>query len=182
MPLGHDHLVVPRVARERHDIGIAIERFGRDTNVGFAIDDHLRDLLRIALTQGQVHLREHLLELLDHTGQRIARLRVRGGHHEVTRVMFRELACDATQVFGVEQHALDGLVHGFARLGETRQALAATNEDIDPELVLEILDLFRHARLRCIEDVRDFGQIHVLTHRLANKAQLLEVHGALLSF
>ncbi|CAM2151084.1 hypothetical protein PT2222_250087 [Paraburkholderia tropica] len=176
MRLRHDHHVMPRIARERHDIGETIERFGRDADIGLAVDDHLRDLLRIALAQRQMHLREHLAELVHDLRQRIARLRVSRRHDEVAAVLIGELARHAAQVLRVEQHALDQLMHGLARLRETREALAASNEDVDAQLVLQILDLLRHTRLRRVQHVRHFGQVHVLPHGLAHETQLLKIH------
>jgi len=123
-----------------------------------------------------VHLREHFGELADHLGQRIAGLRVRRRDHQVAAVLIRELARDATQILSIEQHPLDQLMHRLARLREAREPLAASNEDVDAEFVFEVLDLFRHARLRCVQHVRHFGQVHVLTHGLAHEAQLLEIH------
>ena len=47
-----------------------------------------------------------------------------------------------------------------------------------PKLVLQVLDVLADARLRGVQRVRDLGQVEVLLHRLAQDAQLLEVHRA----
>ena len=56
------------------------------------------------------------------------------------------------------------------------QPLAAAHEDLDPQLVLEILDVFADAGLRGVERAGYLGQVEIAPHGLANDAQLLEVH------
>ena len=54
---------------------------------------------------------------------------------------------DTAHVLRVKQHALDHRQEFLARFGQSEQALAAPDEDLDPELVLEILDVLGNARL-----------------------------------
>jgi len=63
-------------------------------------------------------------------------------YHSWTFSNTGELAGYAAQILGVEQHALDHLMHFLARLGQACQALAASNENVDAKFVLEILICF----------------------------------------
>ena len=49
--------------------------------------------------------------------------------------------------------------------------------DADAEFVFKILDVFRHARLRCVKTVGHFSQIEVASDGFADDAELLEIHG-----
>ena len=172
----HDDRVVPLVEREGHECGMAFQRLGRDRDVGLAGLQQRDDLGRAGLVQHQVHARKGLLEAPHHLGQRVARLGVRGGDHQAAAVAVGELLGDALDVAGVDQHALDDRDQLPARLGQPEQALAAAHEQLDAELVLEILDVLADARLRGVQRIGDLGQVEVLRDRLADDAQLLEVH------
>jgi hypothetical protein len=55
---------------------------------------------------------------------------------------------NAARVLHVEQDAFDDGEEFLARLGEAEQALAAADEDLDAEFVLEVLDVLGDAGLR----------------------------------
>ena len=101
---------------------------------------------------------------------------MRRRHYEVAGLAAGELVGDAAQVLRVDQDAVDHLHQFLARLGQAEQALAATDEDFDPQFVFKGPDVLADARLRGVERVRHLGQIEVLTHGFAHDAQLLEVH------
>ena len=60
--------------------------------------------------------------------------------------------------------------------GQPGQALAGAHEDLDAELVLELADLAADARLRGVQRLRDLGQVEAVANGFAHRAQLLEVH------
>src|SRR6478609_3409138 len=63
-------------------------------------------------------------------------------------------------------------------LGETDQALAAPDENLDPEFGFEFLDLLAHPRLRGEQFACHPRQIEVVLNGGADVPQLLEVHRA----
>jgi hypothetical protein len=71
-------------------------------------------------------------------------------------VLSRKAAADFRQVAGIDEHALDDLDGLLAGLGEAEQPLAAAHEQLDPQLVLEILDVLGDARLRGQQHVGNF--------------------------
>ena len=64
-----------------------------------------------------------------------------------------------------------------ARLCQAREALAGAHEEVDAELLFQLTDLATDTGLRSEERLGDLGQIEVATLGLADRAQLLEVHG-----
>ena len=126
-------------------------------------------------------MRERLLEARDDGRQRVARLRVGGDDPQRAFVGGGEPPADLRQVLRIDQHALDDLDGLLAGLRQTEQPLAATHEQLDAELVLEILDVLADARLRGQQRVGDLGQIEIATGGLADDAELLKIHAQLAS-
>jgi hypothetical protein len=87
-----------------------------------------------------------------------------------------ELGRDALDVAGIHQHAIHHVGQLLPRLGEAEQALALADEQFEPELVFEILDVFRDTRLGGEQRVGHLGQVEIAAHRLVDDAQLLKVH------
>ena len=72
-------------------------------------------------------------------------------------VALRKLLGEALDVLGVEQHALDDGDELLAGLGHAEETLAAADEQLHAKLVLEVLDVLAHARLRRVERVGDLS-------------------------
>ena len=173
---GDDDGVIPGIVREGDDIGVLLQRLGGNADVGAAVEQHGDDLLRAGLMQHQPHLGKSLLELHDHLRQRVARLCVRRRHRQLALVAQRELLGELLDVLGVEQHPLDDADQLLAGLCQSEQPLAAAHEQLDPQLVLEILDVLADAGLRGIESVGNIGQVELAAYGFANDAKLLKVH------
>ena len=148
MSLRHDHRMPPLVAGEGRQIIIAFQSFGGDADIGFTGGQHFADLARAALQQRQVHLGVILLEPLDHLGQGVTRLGVRGRHHEMAGFPAGKLVGNTAQVLGVEQNAFNHPGQFLTGARQAKQALATTLENLHPQFVLKILDVLGHPRLR----------------------------------
>ena len=172
----HQHRVGPAVARQRQQLRMQRQRFGGDADVGLAVDQQPRDLLRRALRELQADLGMGLAEIAHRRRQRVARLAVRGGDAQMAAVGAGEVLAGAAQVLGLAQQPLDDGHHVAARLGQAGQALAGAHEDVDAELVLELADLPAHAGLRGVQRLRHLGQVEVAALGLADGSELLEVH------
>jgi hypothetical protein len=168
---------MPAIEGEGRQFRDLVQPLGGDTDIRFARNQLLGNLDRAALVQREVHARVVGLEPLDDLRQRVTSLGMGGGDHEVAGLPAGKLVGDAAQVLGIEQNAVDHLGQFLARLGQPEQTLATAHEDLDAEFVLEILDVLADAGLRGVQGGRHFGQVEVLAQRLADDAQLLEVHG-----
>ena len=132
--------------------------------------------------QNEMHVRKLLAESRDRTGERVTRLRVRRRDQDLATVRFRELIGEPFDVGGIEQDTVDDLRQLLAGLRQTQKPFAAAHEKLDPELVLQILDVLRNAGLGCVERVRNFGQVEIAAECFADNAELLEVHDAWVPF
>jgi hypothetical protein len=101
---------------------------------------------------------------------------VGGRNVELPAILVRELLAELLDVLRIEQNALDDAHELTSRLSQAEEALAATNEKLDAQLVLEILDVLRDAGLRGVERVGDIGEIEVAFDRFTDDAKLLKVH------
>jgi len=101
---------------------------------------------------------------------------VRGRDLEDALVAARHAPGDLRQVLRLEQHAPNDIERLLARFRQAQQALAAAHEQLHPELVLEVLDVLADARLGGEQRARHLGQIEVAASRLADDAELLEIH------
>ena len=67
----------------------------------------------------------------------------------------------------------------LARRGQPFHALAVAREDRHAELLLEFDDGLGDARLRGMQGPRRLGQAELVARRLAQEAELLQVHAEL---
>src|SRR3990167_1332098 len=123
-----------------------------------------------------MYFRVQFLEFRHHLRQRITRLGVGGGDGEAAAVLLAVLLRQILDVARVQQHAFDDLHHLLARFGQAQQTLALAHEQFDAEFVFQILDVFRHAGLRCVQRVGHFRQIEIAPHGFADDPQLLKIH------
>src|SRR5450830_1018010 len=176
MPFRHDDQVAPPVAREGHQVGELRQAFRGDADIGLARQNPFGDVFGRTLLQGDSHVRERAAEALHGARQRVACLRVRRRHRQGARALALVLQAGLLQVLRFDQQAVDDLQDALARLRQARQPLAVTLEDDDTEFVLQLADLAAHARLRREQRIGHFGQVVVAARRLADGAQLLEIH------
>ena len=127
--------------------------------------------------QGEAHLRVGVAEGGDDVGQHIARLRVGGGEDELPLLAVGELLAELLDIARLDQNPLHDVGQFLAGLGQPQETLAAADEQLDAELVLQVLDVLGDARLGGVERIRYLGQVVVAAQRLADDAQLLEIHG-----
>ncbi|MCY1240184.1 hypothetical protein D9M72_530190 [compost metagenome] len=137
----------PLVARQRHQVLVGGDAFGRDADVGLVVQQHVGDLRRVALLYRQPHLGVALGELADHPWQGVARLGVGGGDGEVALVLCRIVHADALQAFHFLQDLLDRAQDAAARLGQAADALAVAGKDIHAQLFFQLDDGLGHTGL-----------------------------------
>src|SRR5579883_1006981 len=97
--------------------------------------------------QHELHAWKLLLEFGDDGGQRIARLSVGRGQRQAADVLPAEMRGDASDVLEVDQDALHQRRELLASLRQPDDALAVTDEDGNPKLLLEIHDVLADAGL-----------------------------------
>jgi hypothetical protein len=173
----HDYAVVPFVARQRDEVVIQRQAFGRDRDIGLAVQYLFGDLRWIALVQAEFYFRVTPDELFDHRRQDVARLGVGGGDGQVAAVLRVEFLPDLPEVFRVVQHAPGDVEDGLAGLGDGDDALAVAHENIDAQLLLQLFDLFADVGLRGVQRVGGIGNLQAAPHDLIDITQLLQVHG-----
>ncbi|VWX63261.1 conserved hypothetical protein [Burkholderiales bacterium 8X] len=174
--LGQHQHVLPFVAGQGDQLGVGIERFGGDTDLGDLVDDHPGDLLGRALMQADVDLGIGLAQPDHRHRQHVARLGVRGGDRQRAAVLGTELFADALEVADLPHDEPDAGQHVLAGFGDTLQALAVPREDLDPEFFLEFDDGLGDPRLRGVERLGRLGQVEVAANRFLDKLELVQIH------
>ena len=119
-------------------------------------EHELEDLLRVSRPDDQVHVREGRLEATEDERQHVRRDRGRGADLELADAALAKLA--------QEQSALGERLDGSLGVGAKGAALRrqphpsrGSDEELDPELPLEVLDPGRQRGLRDVEDGRRLG-------------------------
>ena len=148
----------------------------RNSDVRRSVDQHPGDFAGAALVQHQMHIRKLRAEFGDDRQKRIARLGVGGCNIQRAAITIGELLAEFFDIFRIEQDAVDDLRQLLAGLRQPQKPLAATHEEFDAKLVLEVLDVLRNAGLGRIERVCNFGEIEVAPERFADDAELLKIH------
>ncbi len=143
----HDNAVVPCVVGEGRQFSGILQCLCGNADVGCAFAQHGHDLVGARLVQHEVDLGKLLLELGYDFRQRVAGLRVCGGHAQLTLILVGELFAELFDVLRIEQDAFDNADEFLPRLGETKQPLTFAHEQFDAKLVLQILDVFGDAGL-----------------------------------
>ncbi len=115
-------------------------------------------------------------EALHHARQHIARLRVSGGHGQRAAGFSGIVLASLTQVFCLLQRSFNNLQNPFAGIGQDNQALAVTDEDIDPQFLFQFANLAAYPWLLIKQRARHFSQIEAAAAGFADRAQLLEIH------
>ena len=144
----HDDGMAPRIVGERHQLGAARQRLGGDADVGLAVERASARSPSGSTGAAPGARRGTPCGRRDRLGQRVARLRVRGGDRQrarsvsaycsASRLMFSARAACARRC---ATSSVPGSVNPSRRL--PRRTKIST-----PQLVLEVLDVLADARLR----------------------------------
>lgn len=159
-----DDAMVPFVAGQRDEFVIQRQAFGRDPDIGIAVQHLFGDLRRVALMQTQPHAGIALDESFDGGWQGIARLSVRGGNGQMAAVLRLEFFGDLFEISRIMQHALGDCEDSFAWFGDGHDALAVAHEDLDAQFLFQQLDLFADAGLRRVQRPGSIGDLQTLPH------------------
>jgi hypothetical protein len=98
-------------------------------------------------------------ELLDHLGQHVTGLRVGGSDRERAARFVLELLGQVLDVADLAQDAGRAVDHLLPGRRDPCEIAPVAHEDLEPELVLEQLDLLADARLRGVELLRRGGDV-----------------------
>ena len=129
-----------------------------------------------ALAQAQLHVGVARDETAQHAGQRIARLRVRGGDRQRAFALRRVFARCRLDALRRIERALGHRDDLAARFGEAHQARAVAHEKLDAEFLLEQPQLPAQARLRDVQRGGGARNVEVPARDFAEVAQLLQGH------
>ncbi|MNE19255.1 hypothetical protein D3C80_1123270 [compost metagenome] len=170
MLLGHHYVVMPAVVGEGHHPFALVELLAADADIHLAGLHQPHYLLRTALTQLQLHQGELLAKRLHHPGQGIARLGVSGRYQQPPGIPVGEGAGQFADIVGVPQDALGDHQQLLARLRHAEQPLAVTDEEREPELLLQLADMAADPGLGGEQGVGNLGQVVVPPRRLPDNA------------
>ena len=145
---GHDDPPVPLVARQQHELAEESVRSGGDGEVDAIGPRHLRNLLRRALVQMELHVRVTRAELPNHRGQHVPRLRVSGADGERAPLLVLVFGGHALDVLRLAQDAQGVIDDPLARRRDPGQRAPVAREDVESELVLQQPQLLADRRLR----------------------------------
>jgi hypothetical protein len=176
MVLGQHQHVLPFVAGQGHQLGVAVERLGGDADLGDFVDHHARHLVGRALVQAHVDLGVGLAQVGHGHRQHVARLGVGGGDGEGAAVLRAELLADALEVADLAHDQLDAGDDVLAGFGHALQALAVAREDLDAQFFLQLDDGLGHAGLRGVQRLGRLGEVQVAPHGFLNKLELMQIH------
>ena len=153
-------------------------RLRGDGEIHLAVRGHFGDLGRGALVHVQGDTRIGPDEALDHRGQRVARLGVRGGDRQAARLRIAELVRRLLDVLGLVEHAVRQIDDGAPGGRNARELTAGTLEDLDAQLVLQQPDLLGHAGLGGEQGLGRGRDVQLVVRDFPDVAELLELHGA----
>jgi hypothetical protein len=124
----------------------------------------------------QADLRVALTKRLDHAGQHVPRLGVRGANREraarLVAQLFRE-ALDAVDLAQDPERPLDDLLTGGRDL---REVAPVAREDLEAELVFEELELLADAGLGSVQLLGRGSDVESVLGDRREVAQLVELH------
>jgi tetratricopeptide (TPR) repeat protein len=130
----------------------------------------------IALAQSEADPGVALRKPLQHGGQHVACLRVRGRDRKCPGVVAAKLGADALEVLDLLQGPPGGCDQCLPRRRESGETLALAHEDARAELVLEQAHLLADPRLRSEQRRGGVGHVEVVIDDRTEVAQLLQVH------
>src|ERR1700730_18576073 len=143
----HDDCPVPAKARENRQVGEPLLRSRGDCAVDLVVRNHLRNLLRGALVEVQPDIRISTSELTDDVGQDVARLRVCGAYGKASPALLAQLCREVANALCLLEDSQGTIDDLLSRRRDARQIASLAHEYLEPELVLEQLDLLAHAGL-----------------------------------
>ena len=120
-------------------------------------------------------------ELLDHLGQHVAGLRVRGRDRERAARLVLELLGQVLDVADLAQDADRAVDHLLPGRRDPREVAPVAHEDLEAELVLEQLDLLADARLRGVQLLRRGGDVETGLGDGREIAELMQFHPRILA-
>ena len=176
MALRHDDPPVPSITRQQDVLTKQLVRAGGDGEVDTIELRHFRDLLGGSLVEVKLHVGVSVAEGLDDGRQYVARLRVGGSDGQRAAVLVFELGRDTLDVLCFAQQlqrVADDALTGRGYFGERT---STAHEDIEPELVLEELELLAHRGLCRTQFGRGGRNIEIVLRDSREKTQLLYLH------
>src|ERR1700731_2137993 len=137
----HGDGAVPTVAREEGQIAEQLLGPCGYGAVDLVMRNHLRNLLRRALVEVQPDIRIPPSELTDDVGQDVARLRVCGAYGKASPALVAQLCREVANALCLLEDSQGTIDDLLSRRRDARQIASLAHEYLEPELVLEQLDL-----------------------------------------
>ncbi len=153
-----------------------MQRLGGDGKVGLPLDHGFTDLGRGTLVHVQRHLGEALDETLDHIGQRITSLGMGGRNMQRALLGMSMLARHRFDALHLAQDLVGNLDHVPPCRGDLGQMLAASLENLDPQLIFQHAHLLADPWLRGVEARCRCRHVQSVIGNLNDITQLLEFH------
>jgi hypothetical protein len=101
-------------------------------------------------------------------------MRRRHAQSSLVRIgMFRSHAAD---ILDIAEDAAGNLGNGTPRFSERRNPVAPADQQLSPQLLLQLANLARHAGLRRVQRFRRLGNVELVVGDPAQIAQLLKIH------
>jgi len=151
--------VGPLVAGHGQQLRKTIQGLGGNGQIRLPAGGPFRNLGGAALVDMQAHLGVALGKAFHHRRQGVAGLGMGGSHHQTARIPTGEFFPHPFQIFRFPQNAVGDFQHRLARLRNAGEALAATLENDDAQLVFQHLDLFGNPGLGGVKCLRRLGNI-----------------------
>ncbi len=177
MTARHDHGTVPAIHRQAHQVREQFLRAGGYREVDPIARHHFRDLLGGALMQMQADFRIFAPELANDLRQHIACLRMRGGDRQGAAVALRNSA-EVRRMFCISRNMLLAReMISLTRGGGARERSSFALEQLEPEFLLEQLELAADAGLRSMQLPGGGSDVQAVFMNGDQVAQLLKFHG-----
>lgn len=90
--------------------------------------------------------------------------------------MLTELFCQSFDISGIQQNAVNDFDQFLARCGQSGQAFALSDEQIDVQFIFQIFDMLADPGLRGKQGIGHFRQIVILPNCFTDDAELLKIH------
>ncbi len=162
MSLRHDDAPVPAIARHQHEIREQLLRAGVDRKVDAVAHGHVRNLLGRSLVQMQLDVRIALLKDPDHGRQYVARLGMGRTDRERAPFVAFLLVSEALDALHLPENPERTVDDALPRRRDASEGAPLPQKDRKAELVLELLQLLAHSRLRRVQPFGGSGDVQIV--------------------
>ncbi len=171
--------MVPAEPWKGHQQRVVAQAFTGDTNIRPTVLQQHFNFLRRALNKLQANVRENFTKRFYHWRQAVPSLSMGSGDGEHAGGIIGKEIRQATDIAGLVEDPLSDGQQRFTWLRHAKQALAATDKNLNAKLLFQLANMAADTRLGGVEHIGDFGQVIVPPGRLTDNFKLLEIHDSL---